>query len=138
MIVNGISILHFYIKETYCKKSLVYLASREVLFHCYRIIQNFNECAHLYFLCDGYQDCLQNLSARRDYCCICRFRKEYRLKNLQNIKSNSFELEKYCLNILKDLVEILSVNPTVCFSKYECNCQFRSCYGFSVGFLSMM
>ena len=78
----------------YCMKSLVHLASREVFLHCYGIIQNFNECALLYCLCDGYQDCLRELSARRDYSCICRFRKEYCLKDLHNVKSNSFKLEK--------------------------------------------
>ena len=122
----------------YHMKSMVYLASWEVFFHCYGIIWNFNECAYLYCLCDVYKGCLRELSARRDYCCICRFRKEYRLEDLHNVQSNSFKLEKYCLNILKDLVEILSVNPSVCFWEYECNCQFRSCYGFSVDYLSKM
>ena len=86
----------------YCMKSLVYLASREVFFHCYGIIRNFNESAHRYCLCDGYQGCLRELSARRDYCCVCRFRKEYRLEDLHNVESNIFKFEKYCLNNLKD------------------------------------
>ena len=43
-------------KEMYRKINLVYLASGEVFFHCYGIM----ECAHLYCLCDGYQAVSEN------------------------------------------------------------------------------
>lgn len=101
-------------------KSLVYLASQEAFYQCYRIIENFTQYSHLYCLCHVYQGCVQEYSARKDYCCVCRFRKEYYLKDLHDVKRNSFKFEKYYLNILRDLTKILSVDPAVCFWEREC------------------
>ena len=110
----------------YRMKSLVYLASREALYHCSGIIESFTQYSHFYRLCDRYQGCVREPSARKDHCCVCRFRKEYYSEDLHNVKRNSFKLEMYYLNILRDLSEILSVDPTVCFWEHEYSYQFRS------------
>lgn len=100
-------------------KSLVYLASREVYYHCYGIIENCSFYSHDYFLCHRYQGCIRGASAKKDYCCVCRTYEHYSLQELNDIKHNSFKLEKYYLNILRDLADILSIDPTPSFWKIQ-------------------
>ena len=57
----------------------LFLASQEVYYSCYRIIEHFVRSAFWYYLCDRYQGCLREESVlsygsptlRADYCCIC-------------------------------------------------------------------
>ena len=89
-------------------KSLVYLASREVCYHCYGISNNFNFNSDDYCLCDRYQGCVQKLSASKDYCCVCRINGHYSLEEWNGVNHNSFKLERFYLSILRDLTEVLS------------------------------
>ena len=50
-----------------------------------------------------------------DYCCVCRTFRNYKLQELEKIKHDSFRLERFYLNLSRDLVEILEVDPTACF-----------------------
>ena len=62
--------------------------------------------------------CKKKLSARTDYCCVCRTNEHYSLDELDNIKHHhSFKLQKFFLSILRDVAEILSLDPTVAFWK---------------------
>ena len=58
-------------------------------------------------------------AARNDFCSVCRTQAHYILKKLNKIKHDSFELERFYLNILRDSAEILSVDPTACFWENE-------------------
>ena len=114
-------------------KSLSFLASQEVYYSCYQIIEHFTHSAYWYCLCDEYQDCLREESVLScglptlgaDYCCICRTLKHYKLGGLNKIKRNSFCQEKFCLHLLRDLAEILSVDPNACFWENEFFYKFR-------------
>lgn len=68
-------------------------------------------------MCDRYQDCERGPFpfAGKDHCWVCRTHAHYSLEKLNNIKHDSFRLEKFYLNILRDLAEILSIDPTACF-----------------------
>ena len=98
-------------------KTLSFLASREVYYHCYRIIEYFIHSSFWYCLCDQYQGCMTGPEpvAGNDFCSVCRTHAHYTVEKLNKIKHDSFELEKFYLNILRDLAEILSVNRTACF-----------------------
>ena len=102
-------------------KTLTYLASLEVYYQCCKILEHFTYSSFWYCICDKYQGCLRGPYpvAGREYCCVCRTHAHYSLEKLNNIKHDSFELEKFYLNILRDLVETLSVDPTVCIWKGE-------------------
>ena len=102
-------------------KTLTYLASLEVYYQCCKILEHFTYSSFWYCICDKYQGCLRGPYpvAGREYCCVCRTHAHYSLEKLNNIKHYSFELEKFYLNILRDLVETLSVDPTVCIWKGE-------------------
>ena len=102
-----------------CVKSLVYLASREVFYHCFGIIDSFAYYSQDYCLCFLYQGCARGLLARKDYCCICRISEHYSLERLNEIKHNSFKLERFQLRILRDVAEMLSIEPTVFFWKND-------------------
>ena len=99
------------------------LASREVFYACYRIIEHFVYSAFWYCFYDEYEGCLREdcvLSYRSttlgaNYCCVCRTFRHYKFEELEKIKHNSFRLERFYLNLLRDLVEILEVDPTACF-----------------------
>ena len=97
-------------------KTLACFASREVYFLCYKIIKHFINSSYYYCLCDRYQGCERGPFPfnEKGYCCVCRTGKHYSLDKLNDIKYDSFELEKFYLNILRDLEEILSVDPTAC------------------------
>ena len=96
-------------------KSLAYLASREAYYHCYGIFDNFSIYCFDHRLCYRYQGCVKKLSARTDYCCVCRTNEHYSLDELDNITHNSFKLQKFFLTILRDVAEILSFDPTISF-----------------------
>ena len=108
-------------------KSLLFLASREVYYACYRIIEHCVYSAFWYCLCDEYQGCLRedcmlrygSATSGADYCCVCRTFRHYKLEELEKIKHGSFRLERFYLNLLRDLVEILEVDPTACFWEDE-------------------
>ena len=48
------------------------------------------------------------------------------LEKLDNIKYDSFELQKFYLNILKDLSEIVSVDQTACFWEGEVYYKYKN------------
>ena len=66
-----------------------------------------------------YQDCTQGLLARKDYCCVFRISEHYSLERLNEIKHNSFKLERFYLSILRGVPEMLIIEPTVFFWKYN-------------------
>ena len=115
-------------------KSLSFLASQEVYYSCYRIIEHFVHSAFWYCLCDRYQGCLREESVLSygsatlgaDYCYISRTLNHYMLKGLNEIKRNSFCLEKFYLHLLRDLAEILSVDPEACFWDDEFCYKYRN------------
>ena len=115
-------------------KFLSFLASQEVYYSCYRIIEHFVHSAFWYCLCDRYQGCLREESVLSygsptlgaDYCCICRTLNHYKLKGLNEIKRNSFWLGKFYLHLLRELAEILSVNPEACFWEDEFCYKYRN------------
>ena len=98
-------------------KTLSYLASLEVYYQCYKIIEHNIHSSYGYCLCDRYQGCWRGpyLVAGNDYRCICITHSHYTLEKLNNVKYNSFQLERFYSNILRDLAELLSVDPTACF-----------------------
>ena len=104
-----------------CVKSLVYLASREVFYHCFGIIENFAYYSQDYCLCSMYQGCARGLLVRKDYCCVCRISEHYSLERLNKIEHNNFKLERFYLSILilSILTEMLSIEPTVFFWKND-------------------
>ena len=114
-------------------KSLSFLASQEVYYSCYQIIEHIVHSAFWYCLCDRYQGCLreesllsycsQTLGA--DYCCICWTLNHYKLKGLNEIKC-SFYQEKFYLHLLRDLAGILSVDPEACFWEDEFCYKYRN------------
>ena len=55
--------------------------------------------------------------AGNDFCSVCRTHAQYTLEKLNKIKYDSFELERFDLNILRNLAEILSIEPTASFVK---------------------
>ena len=57
--------------------------------------------------------------AGNKFCSVCRTHAHYTLEKLNKIKHDSFELERFYLNILRDLAEILSVDPTTFFWENE-------------------
>ena len=101
-----------------CVKSLVYLASWEVFYHCFGIIDNFGYYSQDYCLYSVYQGCARGLLRRKDYCCVCRS-EHYSLERLNKIKHNSFRLERFYLGILRDVAEMLSVKEIVFFWKND-------------------
>ena len=109
---------------------MTYIAFREVFYHCYKIVEHFTYSSYMFCLCDRYQGCIRKPFAgeegEKDYCCLCRARNHYLLGKLGKIKRDSFKLEKYYPNILRDLAEILRVEPTVCFWEDEFCYQFRN------------
>ena len=96
-------------------KPLTYLASLEVYYHCYKIIEYFIYSSYYYCLCDRYQGCLRQPFGGEDYCCVCKTRIHYSFEKLNSIKHNSFKLQKFYLNLLRDLTEIEKIDPTACF-----------------------
>ena len=104
-------------------ESLSILASREVYYSCCWIIEHFAYTAYWFCLSDEYQGCLReermlsygSATLGADYCCICRTSGYYKLEGLNQIKHNSFHLERFYLNLLRDITEILDVDPTACF-----------------------
>ena len=106
-------------------KSLTYIGSWKVFYHSYKIVEHFPYRSYWFCFCDRYQGCVQEPFAgeeEEDYCCVCRARNHYSLKKLEKIKHGSFKLEKYYLNILRDL----RVDPTTCFWEDEFCYQFRN------------
>ena len=109
----------------YRTKSLVYWACREAYYHGYGFIKNFTFCFHYHYLCDRYLGCDRGPSTRKDFCCVCRTKKYCSLEELNDIKHNSLKLQKFCLNIVRDLIEILSIKLTASFWKFQYfYCQF--------------
>ena len=96
-------------------KTLKFLASREVFYYCYKIDENFAFLSYKYCMCHKYQGCVRGPVAERSYCRACRICCHYSVGELHYIKSNSFMLEKFYQNLLKDLLEILSIDPYLCF-----------------------
>ena len=88
-------------------KSLVYLASRVVFFHCYGIIRNLMNALTFIVCVMGIKTVSESLLQDKFIVVFLVFIKNILLKIYKSWKS------LVCLNILKDLVEILSVNPTV-------------------------
>ena len=66
-----------------------------------------------------YQGCSRGLLARKDYSCVCRISEHYSLERLNEIKRNSFKLERFYLSISRDAAEMLSTEPTVFFRKND-------------------
>ena len=109
-------------------KSLTYLASREVYYHWYKIIKNFTFTSPYYCLCHKCQGYVRELCGRKDYYCVCRTCKQYSIDELNDFKHNSFKLGKCYLNILRDLAEILSIDPAAWFWETENYYWFRYKY----------
>ena len=110
--------MKFNFKKMFYMKTLLYLASREVYYQCYKIIKHFIHSSYWYWLCDRYQGCWRGPYpvAGNDYCCICITHAHYTLEKLNNVKYDFFfRLKRFYLNILRDLAEILSVDQTACF-----------------------
>ena len=107
-------------------KSLIYLASLEVYYHCYKIIEHFIHSSYYYCLCDRYQGCLREPFGGEDYCCVCKTRIHYSLEKLNSIKHNSFKLQKFYLNLLRDLTEIERIDSTACFWEGEFYYKYRN------------
>ena len=49
----------------------------------------------------------------------CKLSKYYPLERLNEIKDNSFKLAKFYLNIMREIAEALSLNPSICFWKSD-------------------
>ena len=101
------------------KMIVTYLASLEVYYHCDKIIEHFIHSSYYYCLCDRYQGCLRKPFGGEDYRCNCKTRIHYSLEKLNSIKHNSFKLQKFYLNILRDLTEIERIVSTACFWEGE-------------------
>lgn len=95
-------------------KTLTYLISLEVCYHCCRIIEHFIHRSYFYCLCNRYRGCVQGLQGE-DYCIVCRTCNHYTLEKLEKVKCNSFQLEKFYQELLRDLSEVLEIDSTVCF-----------------------
>ena len=98
-------------------KTLTYLASQEVYYNGYKILEHFIYSTFYYCLCNRHQGCQCGSFpfGGKDYCCVCRTHYHYSLEQLEDIKHNSFKLEKFYLNILRDLEKNSSVDPTTSF-----------------------
>ena len=98
-------------------KSLSYLVALKVYFLCHNTVRHFKQSSYFYCLCDRYQGCETGFSSNnsRGYCCVCRTKNHYTLEKLEKIEHNLFQLEKFYLELLKDLNEIVTVDSTVCF-----------------------
>ena len=120
--------MQFNFKKMFYMKTLSYMASREVYYQCYKIIEDFIHSFYWCCLCDRYQGCRRGPYpvARNDYCYICITYSHYILGKLNNVKYNSFQLERFYLNILRDLAEILRVDPTACFWENELFYKYRN------------
>ena len=72
-------------------KTLTYLASLEVYYHCYKIIEHFISRYYYYCLYDRYQGCVRGPFpfGEKDYCCVCKTRNHYSLEELNSIKHNN-------------------------------------------------
>ena len=68
---------------------------------------------------ERFQGCIRRHLARKDYCCVCAFHKHYSHRELDFIKHDGLKLQKFYFNILKDLAEIMCVDPTVVFWETE-------------------
>ena len=108
-------------------KTLTCMASLEVYYHCYKILEHFTYSCYYYCLCDRYHGCPRGPYpiVGKDYCCVCRTCMHYFLEKLDNIKHDSLELQNFYLNILKGLVEIVRVDPTACFWEGEVYYKYR-------------
>ena len=109
-------------------KTLTYLASLKVYYHCYKIIEHFISRTYYYCFYNTYQGCFWGPFpfGEEDYCCVCKTRNHYSLEELNSIKHNNFKFEKYYLNILRDLTEIEKIDPTICFWEDKFYCKFRN------------
>ena len=98
-------------------KTLSFVASREMYYHCYRITEHFIHSCFSHCMCDRYQGCSKGPEpvAENEYCCVCRTRVHYILGQLKIVKDNSFVVKRFYPNILRDLAEILSVDLTTWF-----------------------
>ena len=94
---------------------MTYLASLEVCYQCYKIIGHLISCSFLNCFCDRYDGCLRSEYASKDYCIVCRTYASYDLEKLKDIKRNSFKLEKFYLNMLRDLAEIKIIDSATVF-----------------------
>ena len=102
-------------------KSLSYLVALKVYFLCYNTVRHFKQNFYFYSLCHRYQGCETGFfpNNSRGYCCVCRTKNHYTLEKLEKIKRNLFQLEKFYLELLKDLNKIVTVDSTVCFWTHE-------------------
>ena len=109
-------------------KTSTYLASLEDYYHCYRILEHFIYSSQYYCLCDIYQGCLRGLYpiAGKDYCCVCRTHMHCSLEKLDNINHDRSELQKFYMNILRDLSEVVSANSTACFQEGKVYYTYRN------------
>ena len=101
------------------RKSLRCLSSLKAFWQCYGIIEKFTFCYGRYYLCERFRGCIRRHIARKDYCCVCVFHKHYSHRELDFVKHDGLKLQKFYFNILKDLAEIVCVNPTVVFWENE-------------------
>ena len=96
-------------------ESLAYLASRQAFYHYFGIIDNFQFHARDYCLYSWYSGCVRGPSVKKDCYAVCRISEHYSPERLNEIKHNSFKLERLYLSIIRDVVEVLSVDPSVYF-----------------------
>ena len=96
-------------------QSLVYLASGEAFYHCFGAIDNFQFHAPDHCLCSWYSGCVWGPLAKKDACAVCRISEHYSMERLNEIKHNSFMLERLYLNIIKDVPEVLSIDTSIYF-----------------------
>ena len=73
----------------YMKKTLSFLASREVYYHCYRIIKHIIHSSFWYCLCDRHQGCMRGPEpvAGNEFCSVCRTHARYTLEKTSNTDS---------------------------------------------------
>ena len=105
---------------------MTYLASLEVCYQCYKIIEHLTSCSFLNCFCDRYDGCLRSEYASKDYCIVCRTYASYDLEKLKDIKCNSFKLEKFYLNMLRDLAEIKIIDSATVFWNDEALYKYKN------------
>ena len=109
--------MKFNFKKLFYMKTLLYLASREVYYQCYKIIKHFIHSSYWYCLCDRYQGCWRGPYpvAGNGYCCICITHAHYTLEKLNNVKYDFFSVEKVLLKYFEGLGRNFKCRPDCLF-----------------------
>ena len=104
-------------------ETLTCLASREVYYLCYKTPEHFIYSFYYYCLCDqGTKVLKEDLFLLVGKTIVVFVEPTHTIP----IKHDSFKLEKFYLNILKDFAEILSVAQTACFWNNEVYYRYKN------------